>query len=72
MAYYKDGRLDLGEIVREQLFLTLPMKRLCREELPGAVPDLRHEPQRGSLRLPASRGARRSALSTRSRKLFDK
>jgi uncharacterized protein len=33
---YHDGRhLDLGEMVREQLFLALPMKRLCREDCRG-------------------------------------
>jgi uncharacterized protein len=35
VAYYKEGRLDLGEIVREQIFLTLPMKRLCSEDCLG-------------------------------------
>ena len=38
VAYYKDGVLDLGDIVREQLFLTLPMKRLCREDCLGLCP----------------------------------
>ena len=31
VAYYHGERLDLGEMIREQLFLGLPMKRLCRE-----------------------------------------
>jgi len=31
VAYYSQNRLDLGEMVREQFFLALPMKRLCRE-----------------------------------------
>jgi len=38
VAYYREGRLDLGEIVREQLFLTLPMKRLCRQDCLGLCP----------------------------------
>jgi len=35
VAYYRQGRLDLGDMVREQFFLTLPMKRLCRAECLG-------------------------------------
>jgi len=35
VAYYAGDRLDLGEAVREQLFLALPMKRLCREACRG-------------------------------------
>jgi uncharacterized protein len=38
VAYYKEGLLDLGDMVREQLFLTLPMKRLCREDCLGICP----------------------------------
>jgi uncharacterized protein len=38
VAYYREGRLDLGEIVREQIFLTLPMKRLCSEGCLGLCP----------------------------------
>jgi uncharacterized protein len=35
VAYYRDGRLDLGEMLREQFFLSVPMKRLCREACLG-------------------------------------
>ena len=38
VAYYHGERLDLGEMIREQLFLALPMKRLCREECAGLCP----------------------------------
>lgn len=38
VAYHREGRLDLGEMVREQLLLTLPMKRLCREDCLGLCP----------------------------------
>jgi uncharacterized protein len=38
VAYYAEGRLDLGDMVREQLFLTLPMKRLCRDACLGLCP----------------------------------
>lgn len=35
VAYHNGARLDLGEMVREQLYLTVPMKPLCREDCPG-------------------------------------
>ena len=38
VAYYHGERLDLGEMIREQLFLTLPMKWLCREQCAGLCP----------------------------------
>jgi len=38
VAYYQGDRLDLGGIVREQLFLALPMKRLCVESCKGLCP----------------------------------
>jgi len=38
VAYYQGERLDLGEMIREQLFLALPMKRLCREQCAGLCP----------------------------------
>jgi uncharacterized protein len=38
VAYYRDHTIDLGEMVREQFFLSLPMKRLCREDCKGLCP----------------------------------
>jgi uncharacterized protein len=38
VAYYRDERLDLGEMLREQLILNLPMKRICREDCLGLCP----------------------------------
>jgi uncharacterized protein len=38
VAFYTEDRLDLGEMVREQLFLSLPMKRACREDCRGLCP----------------------------------
>jgi uncharacterized protein len=38
VAYYRGDKLDLGEAVREQLFLALPMKRLCGEACRGLCP----------------------------------
>jgi uncharacterized protein len=34
-AYYRDGVIDLAELVREQLYLALPMKPLCQEACRG-------------------------------------
>jgi uncharacterized protein len=38
VAFYTEGSLDLGEMVREQLFLSLPMKRACKEDCRGICP----------------------------------
>jgi uncharacterized protein len=38
IAYHDGDELDLGEMVREQFFLTLPLKRLCREDCRGLCP----------------------------------
>jgi uncharacterized protein len=38
VAYYRGDRLDLGEVVREQCFLALPLKPLCREDCRGRCP----------------------------------
>jgi len=38
VGYYRDNRLDLGEVVREQFFLALPMTRVCREAYLGICP----------------------------------
>jgi uncharacterized protein len=38
VAYYQGERLDLGEMIREQFFLGIPMKRLCREGCAGICP----------------------------------
>jgi len=38
VAYYDDDRIDLGEMVREQMHLALPLRRLCREDCGGLCP----------------------------------
>ncbi len=38
VSYYRDDVLDLGEIIREQFYLALPMKPLCREDCRGLCP----------------------------------
>ncbi len=38
VGYYDGDRLDLGEVVREQIFLSLPLKPLCRDDCRGLCP----------------------------------
>jgi uncharacterized protein len=38
VSYYKDDVVDLGELMREQFYLALPMKPLCREDCRGLCP----------------------------------
>jgi uncharacterized protein len=37
-AYYRDHVLDLGEMLREQFYLALPMRPLCRLDCQGLCP----------------------------------
>ena len=37
-SYYRDDKIDLNELLREQFYLALPMKPLCREECKGLCP----------------------------------
>ena len=34
-SYYRDDQVDLNELIREQFYLVLPMKPLCREDCRG-------------------------------------
>jgi uncharacterized protein len=34
-SYYTDDQIDLSELMREQFYLALPMKPLCREDCKG-------------------------------------
>ena len=34
-SYYSDDQIDLSELLREQFYLALPMKPLCREDCKG-------------------------------------
>src|ERR1051325_10460671 len=38
VAYYDEDRIDLGEMVREQMHLAIPLRRLCREDCRGLCP----------------------------------
>ncbi len=37
-SYYTDDQIDLNELIREQLYLALPMKPLCQELCSGLCP----------------------------------
>ena len=37
-AYYREGQIDLGQLMREQVFLVLPMKPLCGDGCRGLCP----------------------------------
>ena len=37
-SFYRDEPIDLKELLREQFYLALPMKPLCREECKGLCP----------------------------------
>jgi uncharacterized protein len=37
-SYYRDDQIDLIELLREQFYLALPMKPLCREDCRGLCP----------------------------------
>lgn len=53
VGYYEGEQLDLGEVVREQLFLALPLKRLCREDCRGRCPSCGRDRNLGSCDCPA-------------------
>lgn len=37
-TFYRDETIDLGDLVREQFYLALPMKPLCRPDCKGLCP----------------------------------
>jgi uncharacterized protein len=37
-SFYRDDQIDLNEVLREQFYLALPMKPLCREQCAGLCP----------------------------------
>jgi len=53
VAYYDDDALDLGEMVREQILLALPMKRVCREDCKGICHNCGANRNSGECRCPA-------------------
>ena len=47
-AFYEDDQIDLGQLMREQFYLALPMKPLCGEECRGLCPMCGTNLNRGS------------------------
>jgi uncharacterized protein len=37
-AFYENDEIDLGQLIREQIYLSIPMKPLCRERCLGLCP----------------------------------
>jgi uncharacterized protein len=37
-AFYENDQIDLGQLLREQFYLALPMKPLCRDDCRGLCP----------------------------------
>jgi len=37
-SVYRDDQIDLNELLREQFYLALPMKPLCRDDCAGLCP----------------------------------
>lgn len=62
-ATYKDDVIDLGEILREQILLALPIAHLCRPECKGLCPKCGHDLNTGPCDCPpAPRDDRFAAL----------
>jgi DUF177 domain-containing protein len=38
-AFYRDDVIDLGQLMEEQFYLTLPMKPLCQDDCKGLCPN---------------------------------
>ncbi len=70
VAYYEGDRLDLGEVVREQCFLSLPLKPLCREDCRGRCPSCGRNRNVESCACPAPEEAADPRLAVL-KKLFD-
>jgi len=47
-AFYKDETIDLGDLVREQFYLALPMKPLCSDNCRGLCPQCGTNLNRGT------------------------
>jgi uncharacterized metal-binding protein YceD (DUF177 family) len=71
VGYYEGERLDLGELLREQIVLGLPMKRLCREDCRGRCPSCGQDKNQGACACPPAEEPGDPRLAPL-RKLFDK
>jgi uncharacterized protein len=39
VSFYRDDRIDLAQMIREQVYLALPMKPLCKDDCRGLCPE---------------------------------
>ena len=56
VSFYKDETIDLGEVMREQFYLALPMKPLCQADCQGLCPVCGDQPQPRDLHVPGRVG----------------
>ena len=62
-AFYENDEIDLGQLMREQFYLALPMKPLCSEDCQGLCPVCGTNLNRGHVQLqPAWEDPRLAAL----------
>src|SRR4051812_483394 len=47
-AFYENDEIDLGQLMREQFYLALPMKPLCEDDCKGLCPDCGTNLNRGT------------------------
>lgn len=71
VGYHDGHQLDLGDVVREQVFLSLPLKRLCREDCRGLCPTCGKNLNAGDCGCPPPEPAEDPRLAPL-KKLFDK
>jgi uncharacterized protein len=71
VAYYDHDRIDLGEMVREQMHLALPLRRLCREDCRGLCPSCGVNRNTGSCDCQPTEALEDERLAPL-RKIFDK
>jgi uncharacterized protein len=71
VGFYDGDQLDLGEVVREQVFLALPLKRLCREDCRGLCPTCGKNRNAGDCGCPPPEPSEDPRLATL-KKLFEK
>jgi uncharacterized protein len=71
VGYYDGDQLDLADVVREQVFLSLPLKRLCGEDCRGLCPTCGKNLNEGACGCPPPEAPEDPRFSPL-RKLFDK
>jgi DUF177 domain-containing protein len=72
VAYYDKDRIDLGEMVREQMHLALPLRRLCREDCRGLCPSCGVNRNTGTCECQPAETADVDERLAPLRKIFDK